>query len=50
MQNAGHLEKEQNEIKLKMSSHSHTHHAKRALNPFTWSSLLVRSGKLIIKM
>ena len=31
MQNAGNLEMEQNEIKLKMSSHSHTHHAANGL-------------------
>ena len=49
------LKKEQNEIKLNQVIATHTMR-KRALNPLTWSSLLVRSGpaldsgKLIIKM
>ena len=43
------LKKEENEIKLKQVIATHAMW-KRALNPFTWSSLLVRSGKLKIKM
>ena len=55
MQNASHLEKGKNAIKLNQVIATHTMR-KRALNPLTWSSLLVRSGpaldsgKLIIKM
>ena len=43
MQDAGHLEMEQNAIKLNQVKATHTMR-KRALNPLTWSSLLVRSG------
>ena len=57
MQNAGHLEKGTNAIKLNQVIATHTYTMRRwALNPLTWSSLLVRSGlalnsgKLIIKM